>query len=67
MQNDVAKVIDIAEKITAKASGALHPLEREMIVMKWPAEFRVILWEAVAAIATQRADSSRAVGGSGKP
>jgi hypothetical protein len=63
MPNDAAKVIDIAEKITAKAEGALHGLEREMIVMKWPPEFRTILWEAVAAIATQRADSCRAVGG----
>lgn len=66
MPNDVQKAIEVANKIAAKAEGALHGLDREMIVMKWPAEFRVILWEAVAAIAMQRADSARPVGGSPK-
>lgn len=61
--SDTQKAIDLANKITTKAEGALHGLEREMIIMKWPDEFRVILWEAVAAIAMQRADSHRPVGG----
>ena len=61
MSNDAAKdkVIDIAEKITAKAENALIGLEREMIVMKWAPEFRVIIWETVAHIAMMRADLER--------
>ena len=44
----------LAEKITARAHDALSSLEREMIIMKWPAEFRAIMWGAVEAIAFQR-------------
>lgn len=61
MPNDAQKVIDIANKITTKAEGALHGLDREMIIMKWPAEFRAILWAAVAALATERAIACRPV------
>jgi len=63
--SDVAKVIDIAEKIAAKAEGVLHGIEREMIVMKWEPEFRAILWETIAAIATQRAQGAHPVSTSG--
>lgn len=59
MSNDALKVLDLAGKITTKAEGALSGLEHEMIFMKWPAEFRAILWEAVAAIAKQRAELAR--------
>lgn len=38
----------IAEKIAAKARDTLEPLAREMLIMKWPAEFRAIMWGAVA-------------------
>jgi hypothetical protein len=59
MPNDVAKVIDVASKIAVMAEGSLAGLERVMV--DWPAEFRVILWEAVAHTATLRADAARAV------
>ncbi len=49
----------LAEKITSKAEGALDGLEREMAIMKWPAEFRAIMWGAVAEIASRRAESAR--------
>jgi len=45
----------LAAKIVAKASDTLSALDREMRIMRWPNEFRVIMWEAVAAEAQSRA------------
>ncbi len=45
----------LAEKIVAKAADTLAILDREMTIMKWPAEFRKIMWEAIAHEATNRA------------
>lgn len=59
MSTQAEKCIDIASKITAKAEGALAGLDKEMAIMKWPAEFRAIMWEAVAQIASIRADAAR--------
>lgn len=39
---------DLAEKIAKKAADVLSPLQTEMDLMKWPAEFRAIVWGAVA-------------------
>lgn len=55
MNRDTSKEQALAEKIVAKASDALGALDREMRIMKWPNEFRVIMWEAVAAEAQSRA------------
>lgn len=55
----IAKSIGLAEKLTAKAEDALSGLEYEMIVRKWPADLRAILWDAVAMIATQRANDAK--------
>jgi hypothetical protein len=49
----------VAEKIAAKAEDALANLDREMIIMKWPQEFRVIMWDAVAHAASLRAADAR--------
>ena len=57
MPNDAVKVIETASKIAAMAEGSLAGLERVMV--GWPAEFRVILWEAVAHTATLRAEAAR--------
>lgn len=51
---------ELAEKIAKKAAALLGPLELEMALAKWPAEFRVIMWEAVADTATLRANDARA-------
>lgn len=48
------KAAALAEKITTKAEAALSGIEREMLIMKWPAEFRAIMWGAVADIAFKR-------------
>lgn len=52
-----AKAKALAEKITATASAGLNGLE--ITLMKWPAEFRAIMWDAVVEIARQRANEAR--------
>ncbi len=52
-QMDKAQALAI--KIAEKSRDTLAALEREMIIMKWPAEFRIIMWNAVAHEATIRA------------
>lgn len=45
---DIKRAEVLAEKIAKKAKDALADLDREMDIMKWPPEFRAILWGAVA-------------------
>jgi hypothetical protein len=49
--------IDLAEKITAFAEGAVANLDRT--IAAWPAEFRCIMWEAVAEVAKSRAADAK--------
>lgn len=49
----------VADKVMKKAGDALDNLEWEMTIMRWPPEFRVIMWSAVAEIANQRAQAAR--------
>ncbi len=51
--------IALADHITAKAEEAVADLDREMALRKWPAEFRAIMWDAVAIVASSRAASAR--------
>jgi hypothetical protein len=51
--------IALATKISAKADDTLAKLDHEMTIMKWPDEFRAIMWEAVAAQAAIYAKQSR--------
>ena len=44
----------MVEKISRKVDDALAPLQREMQIMKWPAEYRAIMWEAVMLEAKSR-------------
>lgn len=41
------KAMAMVQKINAKVDRLLEPLQREMRIMKWPAEYQAILWEAV--------------------
>jgi hypothetical protein len=59
MSTQLEKSIALATKISAKAEDAVAGIEREMIIMKWPNEFRAIMWEAVAAVAAIRARQAR--------
>ena len=53
------KALSIAEQIAKLSVVALAPLEREMEIMKWPAEFRKIVWESVAGDAMTRASEAK--------
>lgn len=44
----------MTRKINRKVDDLLAPLEREMKIMQWPAEYRSIVWEAVLLGAKQR-------------
>lgn len=54
-----AKSIALADQITAKAEDAVSDLDLEMALRQWPAEFRAIMWDAVAIIARARAAAAR--------
>ncbi len=60
MTSHEAKVQALAVKITKRAEDALAGLDREMIIMKWPAEFQAIMWDAVVEIAVRRRSAASA-------
>lgn len=53
--NQIAKAVGLATKISAKAEETLAGIEREMDIMKWPDEFRTIMWEAIVDTAKAKA------------
>jgi len=58
--------ISVAVRIVSLVQDGLRPLDRT--IAAWPAEFRALIWDAVAAIATARAAESRhPVGNAGEP
>ena len=58
MSDDPVAALEAAmamtRKINRKVDELLAPLEREMTIMQWPAEYRSIMWEAVLLAAKQR-------------
>jgi hypothetical protein len=54
MSTQIDKAQALAEKITQKAHDAVAGVEREMAIMKWPAEFRAIMWHAIAVHANNK-------------
>jgi hypothetical protein len=59
MSDQIEKAVVLASKISAKAEDTLSGVEREMRIMKWPDEFRAIMWEAIADAASIRARQAR--------
>ena len=51
-----AKALALSDKIAGRAESTLDDLKWEMEARKWPPEFRKILWEAVAQVATAYAE-----------
>jgi len=51
------KAIGVAEKIEAMLTDTLRPLKAT--IKGWPADFRVIIWEALADIASRHAQEAR--------
>lgn len=58
---DIGKAEALAAKIERKANDTLAALDREMDIMKWPPEFRAIMWGAVAHAAALREGESKEV------
>jgi hypothetical protein len=53
------KAISVADKVVSLAEDGLRGIDRT--ITAWPAEFRAIIWDAVADIASRRAADSRAL------
>jgi len=53
--SDLEKAKAVVAKIQQRASDTLHPLSREMKIMKWAPEYQIIMWKAVAEEAMRRA------------
>lgn len=49
----------LSEKIVSKAEETLQALKIEMALMKWPPEFRKIMWETIADLATGYAEDHK--------
>ena len=56
----LGQALAMARMVNDKAAALLAPLEREMKVMAWPAEFRAIMWEAVKLAADERQEAAEA-------
>lgn len=60
------KAISVADRIISLAEDGLRGVDRA--VAAWPADFRAIIWDAVADIASRRAAAARdAVGNAPDP
>jgi hypothetical protein len=57
MSTHLEKAVDTSAKIVAMAEGALRGLD--LVISSWPGEFRAIIWETVADIATRRAADAK--------
>ncbi|MGY4222715.1 hypothetical protein ACVMIH_000076 [Bradyrhizobium sp. USDA 4503] len=57
MTSHAQKALSIADRVVTMAENGLGPLERT--IKEWPAEFRAIIWDAVAEIAVRRAEAAR--------
>jgi hypothetical protein len=54
---NLGKALAMAKKINDKAANLMRPLEIEMRIMKWPASYREIMWEAVMMAARERLEA----------
>jgi hypothetical protein len=62
MRTHALKALAAADKVLAMAEDSLAGLE--MTIAHWPADFRAIIWEAVAGVASRRAENCRKAKGS---
>lgn len=59
MSTHAERAINLADKIVSLAEDGMRGIERT--ISTWPAEFRAIIWEAVADIASRRAAEAKRV------
>lgn len=57
MSSHVEKAITVADRVVTLVQDGLGPIDRT--IASWPAEFRVIIWEAVADTASRRAEAAK--------
>lgn len=57
MSDHALKAIALADKVVSFAEDGTRGLDRA--IAAWPAEFRAVVWDAVAAIAATRAADAR--------
>jgi hypothetical protein len=57
MSEHALRAISLADKVVSFAEDGTRGIDRA--IAAWPAEFRAIIWDAVAAIATARAKAAR--------
>lgn len=56
MKTQLEESIGLASRVTTFAEDGLRDLDRA--IEKWPAEFRSVIWTAVAEIAKRRATAA---------
>ena len=64
MSEHALRAASVADKVVSLVEDGLRGLDRT--IAAWPAEFRAIIWEAVADIAARRGIAARAAVGTGK-
>jgi hypothetical protein len=57
MTEHALKAISVADKVVSLALDGVRGIERT--IASWPADFRAIIWDAVADIASRRAAAAR--------
>lgn len=58
MSDHALKALALADKVVSFAEDGTRGIDRA--IAAWPTEFRALIWDAVAAIAVQRAKAARA-------
>ncbi len=53
----IQRSIAVADRVVSLVQDGLGPIDRT--IASWPAEFRVIIWEAVADTASRRAEAAK--------
>lgn len=61
MSDHAAKALSVADKVVDLVEDGLRGIG--LTIGKWPPEFRAIVWDAVADIASRRAEAARAAVG----
>lgn len=56
-QTHAEKAMSVADRVVSLAVDGLRGVDRT--ISAWPAEFRAIVWDAVADIASRRAEDAR--------
>lgn len=55
---DMKTAVSVADKVVSLAQDALRSVD--LTITRWPPEFRAIIWDAIADIASRRAAAARA-------